>query len=293
MLKTDRHKPQTPGPVMKTDTTNLGHQDKCWRLTDTSLRHHDKCWRQTQALDTKTKHMCTHTHTHTHTHYSPCRSPACGSWPSDCPSGPSRTAGRTQCPPATSAARPWPPGTTAAVPSPEPPAASPDAPLDTAGVCYWSCTVPLTQQVYVTGYIVPLTQQVYVTGYIQSPWHSKCVLLVTYSTLDTASVCHWLCTVPLTQQVYVVNVAWSWREKRCWQSISANSMINTRTATSPCYLPYVLCIIKLLLTEQKLILLYFGVVILCFSADHVNQYPFNANIASSDQIIQYVFNESK
>ena len=276
--------------------------------------------------------MCTHTHTHTHTHYSPCRSPACGSWPSDCPSGPSRTAGRTQCPPATSAARPWPPGTTAAVPSPEPPAASPDAPLDTAGVCYWlcspldtasicywlcspldtagvcywlcspldtagvcywSCTVPLTQQVYVTGYIVPLTQLVYVTGYIQYPWHSKYMLLVTYSPLDTASVCHWLCTVPLTQQVYVVNVAWSWHEKRCWQSISANSMINTRTATSPCYLPYVLCIIKLLLTEQKLILLYFGVVILCFSADHVNQYPFNANIASSDQIIQYVFNESK
>ena len=29
--------------------------------------------------------------------------------------------------------------------------------------------VPLTQQVYVTGYIVPLTQQVYVTGYIQYP----------------------------------------------------------------------------------------------------------------------------
>ena len=57
----------------------------------------------------------------------------------------------------------------------------PDAPLDTASVCYWLCTVPLT----------------------------KCMLLVMHSPLDTASVCYWLCTVPLTQQVYVTGYAQS------------------------------------------------------------------------------------
>ena len=49
----DRHKPQTPGPMLKTDT-NLRHQDKCWRQTDTGLRHQDKCWRQT---DTGLRHQ--------------------------------------------------------------------------------------------------------------------------------------------------------------------------------------------------------------------------------------------
>ena len=169
--------------------------------------------------------------------------------------------------------------------------------LNTASGCCWLCTVPLTQQVHVT-------------GYAQSPWHSKCMFLVMQSPLDTASACYWLCTVPLTQQVYVgyvlstkhydaplntasvccwlctVNVAWSSHEKRCWQSISANSMISTHIATSPCYLPYVLCIIKLLLTPQ--ILLRFGVIILCFSADHMNQYPFKANRSDYSICIQWV-----
>ena len=48
------------------------------------------------------------------------------------------------------------------------------SPLDTASACYWLCTVPLTQQVYV--------------GYVLSTKHYD-------APLNTASVCCWLCTV--------------------------------------------------------------------------------------------------